>query len=67
MSWRKKKRRNLGFIGDDIEGFDVFGCHWEFLWVCDDFVFDVNRGEWIEEFDDDEDLSMFYWEIDGIL
>ena len=49
------------FIGDDVEGFGVCGSHWEFPWVCDHFVFDSDRGGWIEAFDGDENRSMFYW------
>ena len=40
-------RKNGGtcfFIGDDVEGFGVCGTHWEFLWVCDYFVFNSDRG-----------------------
>ena len=36
------------FIGDDNEIFSIFGSHWEFLRVCDDFVFDGDGGGWIE-------------------
>ena len=35
--------------------------------VCDYFVFDGDRGGWIEEFDGDEKFSMFHWKIDRIL
>ena len=55
------------FIGDYVEGFCVFSSHWELFWVCDYFVFDSDRGGWIEEFDSDENNSMFHWKIDGIL
>ena len=55
------------FIGDYVEVFCVFSPYREFLWVCDYFVFDGGRGEWIEEFDGDEKNSMFRWKIDRIL
>ena len=56
-------RRNEDFflIGNDVEGFGVCGSHWQFLWICDYFVFDSDRGGWIEEFYGDENILMFYF------
>ena len=58
---RLRDERICFFICDDDEGFGIYGSHWEFLWVCDNFIFDSDRGGWIEEFDGDENLSIFYW------
>ena len=55
------------FIGDYVEEFCVFSSYWKFLWICDYFVFDGDRGGCIDEFDGDEIISMFYWKIDGII
>ena len=62
--WRRNGKIYL-FIGDYVEVFYVLSPHQEFLWVCDYFVVDSDRGGRIEEFDVEN--SMFHWKIDGIL
>ena len=40
----EETREFVFLIGNDVEGFGVCGSHWQFLWVCDYFVFDNDRG-----------------------
>ena len=62
----EETRNFVLFIVDDVEVFGVFSSHRKFLRVCDDFVFDGDRGGRVEEFDGDGKNSMFHWKIYGI-
>ena len=55
------------YISDDVEVFGVFGAHRKFLRIGDDFIFVVDGSGGVDEFDSNEDFSMFYGKIYGIL
>ena len=43
----KETREFVFLVGNDVEQFGVFGSHWEFHRVGNDFVFDGDEGGWI--------------------
>ena len=53
-------------ISDDVEVFDTFGAHRKFFRIGDDFIFDGDESGGVEEFDRNEDVSMFHGKIYGI-
>ena len=63
----EETRKFWFLIRDDIKVFGIFCSHRKFFRVSDDFVFD---GDWrggVDEFNRDEDLSVFYRQIYWIL
>ena len=63
----KKTREFVFLVGNNVKQFGVFGNHWEFHRVGNDFVFDGDGGGWIYQFCGDEKCLMFYREVYGIL
>ena len=43
----KETREFVFLVGNDVEQFGVFGSHWEFHRVGNDFVFYGDGGGWI--------------------
>ena len=56
----EETRKFCLFISDDVEIFGVFGAHRKFLKSDDDFINDGDGSGGVEEFDRNEDFSMFH-------
>ena len=50
-----------------VKVFGVFGAHQKILRICDNFIYDGDGSGGVEEFDRNQDFSMFYLKIYKIL